>query len=370
MTATDSKALTIRSAMEVDATAAMKLAEVFSANAGGVFPKEMSAQQALVMARMSLGYGLDPFGGELILYQGNPYLTIKGALRKAGDHPMFDGIECRPATKAEREAFKCGESDHLWVAAVWRKDWKFPVVGYGRSGPGDSNPVSKTWPQEMAQKRAKHRALRDAFSLPLPGEEEASYERVTVERVEGGPVIEGEIADEVRLARPDQVTAIHTIVSALGVDEEDYRDELARYGVESSKELTEGKASAFIEMLSMRQRVDRATGEISEPESTAPDQGPSGESGDSGNRALPDSAQGSEGEGGDVGAAVVASETPSPDSPLMPPGASPAQRRQIKALCDALKESPPLEAWLDETSSHDADLTIEELQARLAPKVK
>jgi hypothetical protein len=231
---------------------------------GALFPADLTPVQAAQLARVSLAYGLDPFMGELTIYKGKPYVTIDGRTRLALDHPMYDGMKCEPATPAQREAFRCGESEHLWYAEVWRKDKRHTFSAYGRSNfAGDTNFAVKTHPQEIARKRALHRALRDAFSIPLPGLEEADGYTETVGGLGVPPAVEdglpvdyetGEIIDgearEVNGIRPDQTVAIHAIPRALGWRDADYRGFLLdAHGVTSSKDLTEGQAAGLIESL-------------------------------------------------------------------------------------------------------------------------
>lgn len=263
----------IRTAADVDTGDMKAAAELYMSHRGGAFPKDMTPQQAGLMARLSLAYGLDPLADELLLYQNRPYVTIQGRTRKAQEHPAYDGLECLPATEDERKAFRAQEDEHLWVARVWRKDRRFPFIGYGRAGGrADKNPVSSTWGQEMAQKRAKSRALRDAFAMPLPDfeDQQGDYPPVTIAspRYQGvgpGPVIEGEYVegefadvDEATGELPEtgaeitgsQVTKIHTLVSVLKWDDEEYRGLLKdTFDVESSLDLTEGQAAALSECL-------------------------------------------------------------------------------------------------------------------------
>lgn len=262
MTQTQALALLPASAMAVDAKQAAEFAGQLMkhAQAGGpMFPKDLSPAQATLMARLSIAYGLDPIAGELTLYQGRPYVTIDGRVRVANAHYAFDGIECVPASDEERKSFRAADDEHLWVARVWRKDRQFPFVGYGRSaGRSDKNPVSQTYAQEMAQKRAKHRALRDAFSLPLPGREEADdtspgrpsvqvYDAPAGEIVDAGSFVD---LDATNTITPEQIKAIHTVTEKLKWSDDEYRDVLRHtYAVESSKDLLEGQAASILEML-------------------------------------------------------------------------------------------------------------------------
>lgn len=307
-----SQALVPVGTMQVDDNEVKRQATFYleHAKAGSpAFARDLTPIQAAEMARVALAYGLDPLMGELTIYQGRLYVGIDGRTRKATEHPAYDGMELVPATEAERKAFRCGEDEFLWICRVWRKDRRFPFVGYGRAGgASDRNPVSKQYGQEMAQKRAKHRALRDAFSIPLPGQEEADNWQPPAAESRAVDYATGEIIDgEVREAAPpdprtDQLAAIHVQVKSLGWSEAQYRALLRdAFGVESSKDLSEGQASALLESLAaigesesevealarVKERVDRMLGGRSaldalrevtsddlEPEPTKPESSP------------------------------------------------------------------------------------------------
>jgi hypothetical protein len=187
------------------------------------WPKDVNKAGAMEIARIALAYELDPFLGELIPYQGNPYVTIDGRIRIADRHPAYDGFQWLGIEPWELESLKPAKEEVIWKCAVYRKDRRFPIVAYGRAnGPQDRNPLSKNDAVTMAQKRALHRALRAAFPIPIPGlEESLSYE---------------------------QIKAIHTLDKAAGVGDEARHEVLgAQFGVESSKELTKEQASVYIE---------------------------------------------------------------------------------------------------------------------------
>lgn len=224
----------------------------------GIFPDTMTPQQAGQLARLACAYGLDPFASEIILYQGRPYLTIDGRMRVANTHKAFDGLECVPATEDERKAFRCRDDEHLWKATVWRRDRRVPTVAFGRASSGDGNPVSTKWAQEMAQKRAKHRALRDAFSIPLPGAEESIEDGGAAYVIDEGRPVPGVIEGEVTVVDLDatnpitaaQIASLHVLVGKLKWSDDDYRDMLRHtYDVESSKDLMEGQAASLLEMM-------------------------------------------------------------------------------------------------------------------------
>jgi hypothetical protein len=233
------------------------------------FPRDLTPIQASELARVALAYGLDPVMGELTIYQGKIYIGIDGRVRKANEHPAFKGMECVPATDAERKAFRCSEDEYLWIARVWRRDRDVPAVGYGRaSGANDRNPVSKQYGQEMAQKRAKHRALRDAFSISLPGAEEAdNWQPPTGEHVNysTGEIIDAESIEVSDGPTREQLASIHIHTKALGWTDEQYRELLRdAFGVESSKDLSEGQASALLESIEAIGEAESASASLSE----------------------------------------------------------------------------------------------------------
>jgi hypothetical protein len=273
---TATTALVLRGTLDVDPQEAKEKAEFFlqHAKAGSpAFPRDLTPIQASELARVALAYGLDPILGELTIYQGKIYVGIDGRTRKANEHPAYDGLECVPATDAERKGFRCGEDEFLWIARVWRKDRRVPFVGYGRAGgAGDRNPVSKQYGQEMAQKRAKHRALRDAFSLPLPGDDERDDWR-PARRVDYAPEVNystGEIIDAEAVEVTDgptakQLAAIHIHTKALGWEDDEYRELLRdAFGVESSTALSEGQASALLESIEAIGEAESASASLSE----------------------------------------------------------------------------------------------------------
>lgn len=264
---------------EVKAYSDRVMAYAAKSGDGALFAKDLTPVQAAQLARVALAYKLDPFMGELTVYKSKPYVTIDGRTRMALNHPAYDGMRVEPATEEQRKAFRCTDGEHLWYAEVWRKDKGHTFTAYGRSNfPGDTNFAVKTYPQEIARKRALYRALRDAFSMPLPNElsdgewEQAEWQAPSVEipmeqlgasfseiRSETVDPSTGEIIDvEARVVgeaapigpRPDQIIAIHAMVRGIGWSEADYRGFLIdAHGVQSSKDLTEGQASGIIETL-------------------------------------------------------------------------------------------------------------------------
>ncbi len=236
-------------AAAVDSQQASLMLPTFKA----MWPKEYESSPAamLALAKVSIAYGLDPLMGEIIVLGGKLYVTFEGRLRKAMDHEQYAGLECRPATEEERAAFRAAETDHVWRAEIYRRDWQKPVVGWGRVTLTDSNPVARQWPQAQAEKRAKARALRDAFSIPLPNAEEAAEYEGSPQRYIDGET--GEITDTRRggmLAMQGHLAAIHILSQHLGIEDAERHEQLHQmFGKNATNELTEGEAAAYLEFL-------------------------------------------------------------------------------------------------------------------------
>lgn len=189
------------------------------------WPKDVNKEQAIELARLALAYGLDPFLGELIPYQGRPYLTFDGRIRLADEHPAYDGYEHGPVLGDERAAFMPQSGEVIWKCVVYRRDRSRPTVAYGRAGgTNERNSVAQKDPATMAQKRAIHRALRAAFPVRMPGV------------VDDDPVT------------PAQLKAIHATDNEQGITVTERHEVLeATFGVSSSKELTAAQAGSYLD---------------------------------------------------------------------------------------------------------------------------
>lgn len=170
------------------------------------FPKDLTKVEATLMCEVAISYGFDPLMQELMIYQGNPYVTINGRYRKAQETGLFDGIDTRPASKDERTGRNAKDGDYLYRCEVWRKDASHPFVGWGRvlkkETYGDEHlPVVKD-PDRQAEKRAEAMGLRKAFSMPIPIHSwEEAQEAIAnvggkVVDTSSGEIIEGEVVKE------------------------------------------------------------------------------------------------------------------------------------------------------------------------------
>lgn len=102
--------------------------------------------------------------GELMLYQGKPYITIAGRVRIAHQSGLLAGLQPRPATSVERLQFGASEDEVVWVCDAYRVGAPRGFRGWGVVNvKTDRNPVAKQFPREMAKKRAKYDALALAF---------------------------------------------------------------------------------------------------------------------------------------------------------------------------------------------------------------
>jgi len=170
--------------METGALVKLNRAQMLDRVNQAKFPKDLTIEDRQLIAIVSIEYGLDPLFGELMVYQGRPYITIDARRRKAQETGNLDGISARPATKEEREARRVPAEDYLFVAEVWVKGASHPFEGWGRvkesETKGDSHlPVVKD-PAAQCEKRAEAQGLRRAFHIPLPSFEEIIEGEFTV----------------------------------------------------------------------------------------------------------------------------------------------------------------------------------------------
>lgn len=137
--------------------------------------------QALVLTCQQ--YGLDPVLKHMILINGNAYITHKGLLHVAHESGRLDGIEL----------VEQGETDGEWWAkvSVFRKDMGRPFTYVGRYPRSGTN---KQYGPEMAITRAECMALRRAFDVAAPVQEEQDWPAqpadATPTIVEHPPVVE------------------------------------------------------------------------------------------------------------------------------------------------------------------------------------
>jgi hypothetical protein len=149
------------------------------------FPNTVTIVDKKMLVKVALTYGFDPLMGELMVYQGRPFVTIDGRYRKAQETGLLDGVNTRPATRQEKEDWGIPLDDYYFKSEVFVKGATHPFIGWGRvrksetaagsTKDGDNSSTYKPIqnnPQRMAEKRAEAQALRKAFSIPLPSAED------------------------------------------------------------------------------------------------------------------------------------------------------------------------------------------------------
>lgn len=180
-------------------TVALRFAEMW---ATGKLDTLTSGQQAVFLSALGEHIGVKAELGDIMLYQGKPYITISGYRRIAHSSGLLNGLTVEPASLRDRERFGAKPGEHLWVAHVHRKGSVKPYIGWGYVRENDKNPVTRTHPQEMAKKRAIYDGLRLAFppsevigELHLTYIEEAEREAVRSSTVH--QLVEGAGYDDV-----------------------------------------------------------------------------------------------------------------------------------------------------------------------------
>ena len=156
---------------------ATALATVSRAMDLGLFPgKDQSAGQLALLAQVALAYRLDPLMGEIMPYQGRPYITIAGRRRLDNVAGHAVSISFRPPTPEEEAYYvKVGaidERDVIQICVGHDVKTGATVEGFGRvlAGEGKDAPTNaqKFLPTvqrkiEMAQKRGERRMREEMF---------------------------------------------------------------------------------------------------------------------------------------------------------------------------------------------------------------
>lgn len=241
----------------------------------GKFPKDLTPQDKQLMATIALEYGFDPFFGELMIYQGNPYVRINGLRRHAQESEELEGIESWPATKEERAARGVPDDDYLWKVFVWRRGSTHPFVGWGHvraaeverarkqadahGRQADALPLVND-PNLMAEKRGETAGLRKGFHIPLPSAEDIIDAEFTVLGVEKPPTTKAAPPAKAQATKPRaenknpmtdaQRRKISSDAGQMGYSELAMAALLkTEFNVESMDDLTVPMASKLIDMI-------------------------------------------------------------------------------------------------------------------------
>lgn len=131
-------------------------------------------------------YDVDP-AVDITIFQGRPFFTIDGRVRLMKRHPQYRGYRCRPLPKDEKDAWGYAVDEIVVECTIRTATWG-EITARGKVNPNEfgRQPVAKSHPQEMAEKRAIARASRMAFGQDVPEEDEAGVvieERNDPERI-------------------------------------------------------------------------------------------------------------------------------------------------------------------------------------------
>jgi hypothetical protein len=160
---------------------------------------EVSKPMKIQLAQLARIYGLDPLW-DLMLYEGRPYVTYDGRLRKMREHPEYRGHKVRPLSRAEKEEWGYDPADLVIQCDVDMgprgviTDWGIvrasEVKGAleraerGRDGrPTKPAPVA-SHPQQIGIKRAVYRASKQAVGIDLPTIIESGGRVIDVQEVQ------------------------------------------------------------------------------------------------------------------------------------------------------------------------------------------
>ena len=159
---------------------ATALATVSRAMDLGLFPdKQQSPAQLQLLAQVAFAYGLDPLMGEIMPFQGKPYITIGGRRRLDNVAGNKCSVSYRPPTEDEERYYTktkaMGPDDFIQICVGKDMASGATVEGFGRvlskertaqsQGARDNLPlINRTI--EMAQKRAERR-MREQMYLSL-----------------------------------------------------------------------------------------------------------------------------------------------------------------------------------------------------------
>jgi len=169
----------VRGLLDVNSARANK--KFLDAYNTGRLDKLTPDEQSMFLFALALKLGVKAELGELMLYQGKPYITLAGLIRLAHNSGLFVGMTPRPATQLEWRQFGCEDGDCLWVCDVWRRGSPRPFRGWGHVKKNDRNPVARQYPRELARKRARYDALRIAFP---PAEEISAMHQKYIDEAE------------------------------------------------------------------------------------------------------------------------------------------------------------------------------------------
>lgn len=156
-----------------------------AANKPGFGLEKATPDQLNMIYLLAKHYDVDP-SIDITLFRDQPFFTIDGRVRIMRRHPQYAGYRTRPLTKDEKDAWGYKPDEIVVECTIRTRDWG-DIVARGKVSPDEFNrqPVARSHPQEMAEKRAIARASRMAFGQDVPDEDEVAH--LVVERVRPTP---------------------------------------------------------------------------------------------------------------------------------------------------------------------------------------
>ncbi len=159
---------------------------------------EVSKPMKLQLAQLARLYGLDPLW-DLMVFEGHPFVTYDGRLRKLREHPDYRNHRVRPLNKTEKEEWGYEPGDLVIQCDVDMgqrgviTDWGIvratevsAALERAKRDGKKSAPVG-IHPQQIAIKRAVARASRQAVGIDLPTVIESQPGRVIVQEMGARP---------------------------------------------------------------------------------------------------------------------------------------------------------------------------------------
>jgi hypothetical protein len=206
LTATEPRLETALAVREFSQETIRRRADIARESGFGLQGATQAQLNAIIL--LAYKYDLDPLS-DITLYRERPYFTIDGRVRLMRRHPEYRGYVTRPLTATEKEAWGYQADEIVVECTIHTRKWG-DISARGKVRPSEygSQPVAKSHPQEMAEKRAIARASRMAFGQDVPDEdtEDLLAERDDPERVAANS------AEYVRIFGDDSDTASPAVV--------------------------------------------------------------------------------------------------------------------------------------------------------------
>lgn len=243
---------------------------------------EVTKDQRLQLAQLARVYGLDPLW-DLMIYEGRPYVTYDGRLRKLREHPDYRGHRVRPLTREEKDQWGYEPADLVIQCDVDMglhgtiTDWGIVRAAEVKAAVDKAQRDSKkpapvaSHPQQIAIKRSVSRASKQAAGIDLPTVIEASGRVIDIQEVRRPTLAAANPEDQVR--RRFWSIARGSPPDGLGLDDEEVHRLL---GVTTLTGYPGGWDQALSDLTERAAETDAAD---SLEESTDPDPGDMGEGG-------------------------------------------------------------------------------------------